>query len=113
MKNQLFAFEQSKIKSTGTAYAMWFALGFHHAYLGNWGRQLMLITLPVIGLILFTIGSLNPELEYIFALGIGLIILGGLWYFFDLFMIPRYVRAVNEKIWSKMDYFNAKDEITD
>jgi hypothetical protein len=32
---------QSQIKSTGTAYLLWFFFGFHYAYLGKWGLQIL------------------------------------------------------------------------
>lgn len=32
---------QSQIKSTGTAYLLWFFFGFHYSYLGKWGLQLL------------------------------------------------------------------------
>lgn len=32
---------QSQIKSTGTAYMLWFFLGAHYAYLGKWGVQFL------------------------------------------------------------------------
>ena len=32
---------QSKIKSTGTAYVLWFVFGFHYGYLGKWGIQIL------------------------------------------------------------------------
>ncbi|MFV5687881.1 TM2 domain-containing protein [Flavobacterium sp. ZT3R25] len=32
---------QSQIKSSGTAYLLWFFFGFHYAYLGKWGLQLL------------------------------------------------------------------------
>jgi len=30
-----------RAKSTGTAYALWFFLGWHYAYIGKWGVQLL------------------------------------------------------------------------
>lgn len=39
------------IKSTGTAYLLWFCLGWHYAYLGQWGKQVLYwITLGGAGL---------------------------------------------------------------
>ncbi|MDH5379809.1 MAG: TM2 domain-containing protein [Cyclobacteriaceae bacterium] len=32
---------QSQIKSKGTAYALWFFLGAQHAYMNNWGIQIV------------------------------------------------------------------------
>jgi hypothetical protein len=32
---------QSQIKSTGTAYLLWFFFGFHYSYLGKWGVQIL------------------------------------------------------------------------
>jgi TM2 domain-containing membrane protein YozV len=32
---------QSQIKSSGTAYLLWFFFGFHYAYLGKWGTQIL------------------------------------------------------------------------
>jgi hypothetical protein len=34
-------FLQSQIKSSGTAYILWFFFGFHYAYLGKWGLQFL------------------------------------------------------------------------
>jgi hypothetical protein len=32
---------QSQLKSSGTAYLLWFFFGFHYAYLGKWKLQLL------------------------------------------------------------------------
>ena len=32
---------QSQIKSSGTAYLLWFCFGLHYAYLGKWGVQFL------------------------------------------------------------------------
>ncbi|PXY41451.1 TM2 domain-containing protein [Flavobacterium cheongpyeongense] len=32
---------QSQIKSSGTTYLLWFFFGFHYAYLGKWGLQIL------------------------------------------------------------------------
>ena len=42
---------QSQIKSSGTAYLLWFFFGLHYAYLGKWGLQILYwITLGGIGI---------------------------------------------------------------
>lgn len=60
-----------RAKSTGTAYLLWFCLGWHYAYLGRWGWQ-----------VLFWLTA------------------GGLlfWWFIDLFRIPGMVRLYNEDV---------------
>ncbi|NIA22445.1 MAG: NINE protein [Anaerolineaceae bacterium] len=70
------------MRTTGTAYLLWFFLGFlgvHKFYLGK----------PVLGVLYAcTLGFL----------GIGLII--------DLFTIPTQVRAINYKLAGKIKEFN-------
>lgn len=42
---------QSKVKSIGTAYLLWFFFGFHYGYLGKWGIQILYwVTLGGIGI---------------------------------------------------------------
>ena len=58
-------------KSTGLAYLLWWLLGSHYAYLGEWGKQI---------LFWFTAGGLL------------------LWGLADLFRMPGLVREANAKI---------------
>ena len=96
MKTQSNNHSKSKVKLTRTAYAMCFALGFHHAYLGNWGRQFLLLSMPIIGFFLFTVSN-TTEIWWIRSLGIGLSVMAVFWYLFDIFRMPGYVRSVNKK----------------
>ncbi len=62
---------QSKMKSSGIAYLLWFFLGIHYIYLGKWGWQF---------------------LYWITAGGLGF------WAFFDLFTIPGKVDRYNRRL---------------
>jgi TM2 domain-containing membrane protein YozV len=67
-------FEQSyarRAKSTGTAYVLWFLLGWHYAYLGQWGWQV---------LYWLTLGGV------------------GVWALVDLFRIPGMVSSINKDV---------------
>ncbi len=102
MKNQSKTYLQSKIKSKGTAYLLWFFLGFHHAYIGNWGRQLLFIAMPIIGFFLF-LGGAGADSGEAAMLGLGLFVITGIWYFLDLFLIPAYVNTKNRELSEKID----------
>jgi len=68
---------QSKIKSTGTAYLLYFLLfGTHYAYLGKWGLQI---------LYWFTLGGL------------------GIWTLIDLFTMSEKVNRYNAVIFSRIE----------
>ncbi len=60
-----------KSKSTGTAYVLWFFLGWHYVYLRNWGIQLLY-----------------------WATAAGLF----LWAIADLFRLPKLVRDYNKDV---------------
>ncbi|WP_347267139.1 TM2 domain-containing protein [Paracoccus sp. (in: a-proteobacteria)] len=73
---------QSRAKSTGTAYLLWFflgSLGGHRFYLGKTGTAMLMLACTVIGL--FTLFPL------LVTLLIGL---------YDLFTLPSQVRAIND-----------------
>jgi len=67
---------QSEIKSSGTAWVMYWFLGCHYGYLGKWGVQL----------------------AYWFTLG-GL----GLWIFVDLFRVGGLVKKHNNLIYQQIE----------
>ena len=67
---------QSELKSTGTAYVMYWFLGCHYGYLGKWGIQL----------------------AYWFTLG-GF----GMWILIDLFRVGGIVRRYNNKIYAELE----------
>ena len=67
---------QSEIKSSGTAWIMYWFLGCHYAYLGKWGIQL----------------------AYWFTLG-GL----GLWMFIDMFRLSGLVKKHNNLIYQQLE----------
>jgi len=67
---------QASLKSSSTAYLMWFFLGAQYAYMGRWGLQL---------LYWFTFGGL------------------GIWMFVDMFCIGSMVRRHNSKILDKIE----------
>ncbi|WP_428742684.1 TM2 domain-containing protein [Tenacibaculum sp.] len=73
---------QSKVKSTGTAYLLWFFLGAHYAYLGKWGIQL---------LYWFTLGGL------------------GIWVLIDLFTMSSKVERYNALIFQQIEEINKKE----
>ena len=76
---------QSKIKSTGTAYLLWFFLGIHYAYLGKWGLQI---------LYWFTLGGF------------------GVWTLIDLFTMSDKVNKYNKVIFKKIEYIDKKEKLT-
>ncbi len=89
----------TKVKSVGTAYLMWFFLGMHHAYLGNWGRQLLFWFMVTAW---FTFGLFSIGNSTVFIIGIGLSLIAVLWYLFDVFFIASYVNEYNKKITDKI-----------
>ena len=72
----------SKLKSTGTAYLLWFFFGCHYAYLGMWGIQFLYWLAIIFGF--FTFGFT------------------WIWCLVDIFLIPgkisRYNLAISYKI---------------
>lgn len=74
---------QSKIKSTGTAYLLWFFLGAHYAYLGRWGLQI---------LYWFTVGGV------------------GLWALYDLFTMSGKVSNHNSEIFRQLGEIEKKEK---
>jgi hypothetical protein len=73
---------RSKIKSTGTAYLLWFFLGAQYAYLGKWGVKLLYWV---------TIGGF------------------GIWAFIDLFTMGGKVSRYNAKLFQKIDEIEKKE----
>ena len=67
---------QGELKSTGSAYLMYWFLGCHYGYVGKWGVQL----------------------AYWFTLG-GF----GMWILIDLFRIGGIVRRYNNKIYAELE----------
>lgn len=76
-------FLMSKMKSTGTAYACWFFLGCHYAYLGKWGLQIAYW---------ITVGGL------------------GIWAIVDLFHIPTKVNNHNLAISAQIEEIDKKEK---
>ncbi len=74
---------QSKVKSTGTAYLLWFFLGAHYAYLGKWGIQI---------LYWITLGGL------------------GIWALIDLFTMSGKVNRHNATIFQQIDEIEKKEK---
>lgn len=90
----LMAFESRK-KSTGVTYLLWFflgGLGIHRFYLGRTGSGVAMIALTIIGWTL------------LFAAGFGLLFLIplGVWLLVDLFTIPGMVRSHNNLLLAKL-----------
>ncbi|WP_228479145.1 TM2 domain-containing protein [Flavobacterium soyangense] len=73
---------QSQIKSSGTAYLLWFFFGFHYAYLGKWGIQI---------LYWITFGGL------------------GIWAIIDLFTLSGRVASHNALIFQQIDTIDRKE----
>mgnify|MGYP001564846229 CR=1 FL=1 len=74
---------QSKVKSTGTAYLLWFFLGAYYAYLGKWGIQI---------LYWITLGGL------------------GIWALIDLFTMSGKVNRHNATIFQQIDEIEKKEK---
>jgi len=77
---------QSKVKSTGTAYLLWFFLGAHYAYLGKWGIQF---------LYWITLGGL------------------GIWILIDLFTMSGKVERYNAVIFQQIEEIEKKEKADD
>jgi hypothetical protein len=77
---------QSQIKSTGTAYVLWFFLGAHFAYLGKWGIQI---------LFWITLGGF------------------GLWWFIELFLTAGRIERHNAKIYMQIDDIEKREKSDD
>ncbi|SDX37273.1 TM2 domain-containing protein [Aequorivita viscosa] len=78
---------QSQIKSTSTAYILFFFLfGTHYAYLGKWGLQF---------LFWFTLGGL------------------GVWGLIDLFTMSSKVEAHNANIYRQIDEIDKRERNDD
>ena len=73
---------QSQIKSSGTAYLLFFFFGFHYAYLGKWGVQI---------LYWITFGGLF------------------IWAFIDLFTLSSKVSNHNALIFRQIDDIERKE----
>tara|TARA_R110002074_G_scaffold233170_1_gene404828 strand:+ start:773 stop:1066 length:294 start_codon:yes stop_codon:yes gene_type:complete len=73
---------QSKVKSTGTAYLLWFFLGAHYAYLGKWGIQI---------LYWLTLGGV------------------GIWALIDLFTMSGKVNRHNATIFQQIEEIEKKE----
>jgi hypothetical protein len=109
MKKRSKSYSQSKIKSRGMAYLMWLFLGFHHAYIGNWGRQLLLLLMPVSGFLIFMLTS--GRSEFAATAGIWLFALSVLWYLLDPFFIPSYVNSKNRELAEEMEDFKRMERL--
>lgn len=70
-QQEFVEYYQRRAKNLGTAYLLWFLLGWHYAYLGRWGWQ-----------ILFWLTA------------------GGffIWWFIDLFRLPKLIAQYNEDV---------------
>ncbi|MFD0993180.1 TM2 domain-containing protein [Tenacibaculum geojense] len=77
---------QSKLKSTGTAYVLWFVLGAHYAYLGKWGTQI---------LYWITFGGI------------------GIWALIDLFTMSSKVNKHNAMIFQQIEEIDKKEKDAD
>ncbi len=77
---------QSKVKSTGIAYLLWFVLGAHYAYLGKWGVQI---------LYWITLGGV------------------GIWALIDLFTMSGKVNRYNAPIFQQIDALEKKEKDDD
>jgi len=81
--NQNKHYLQTQIKSTGTAYLLFFLLfGTHYAYLGKWGWQI---------LYWITLGGF------------------GIWMIIDIFTIPGKVNRYNAKIIQKIETIERRE----
>lgn len=74
---------QSKIRSVGIAYILFFIAGAHYAYLNRWGYQI---------LYWITLGGL------------------GIWFLIDLFSLSNYVRRFNAEIFDEIDYLERREQ---
>ena len=74
---------QSKMKSVGPAYALWFFLFAHFAYLGKWGLQI---------LFWITFGGV------------------GRWWVIEAFMIPGRIDKYNPLISQKIEAIEEKEK---
>ena len=70
---------ESKIRSIGIAYLLFFFAGAHYAYFNKWGTQI---------LFWITFGGL------------------GIWWLIDIFRIPEMVHRYNDPIFDELDYLD-------
>jgi len=90
----IMAFESRK-KSAGVTYLLWFflgGLGVHRFYLGRTGSGIAILALNILGWV------------FLFAAGAGLLLLipVAIWLLVDLFAIPGMVRSHNNLLLAKL-----------
>ena len=67
---------QSQVRTLSTAYLLWFFLGAHYAYLGQWGKQILYY---------ITLGGL------------------GIWALYDLFTMKNKINQFNAPIFEQLE----------
>ena len=101
---------QKKSKSVIKAYLCFLFLNLHYLYLGKYKTQLGYILLPILGLIIGSVGN--------HSLGIKMIVIFIGWALFDLFTLWYRVNKINKKIeiyntqveLNKIELYNGKND---
>ena len=99
-----------KEKSVIKAYLCFLFLNLHYLYLGKYKTQLGYILLPILGLIIGSVGN--------HSLGIKMIVIFIGWALFDLFTLWYRVNKINKKIeiyntqveLNKIELYNGKND---
>ena len=101
---------QKKSKSVIKAYLCFLFLNLHYLYLGKYKTQLGYILLPILGLIIGSVGN--------HSLGIKMIVIFIGWALFDLFTLWYRVNKINKNIeiyntqveLNKIELYNGKND---
>jgi hypothetical protein len=101
---------QKKNKSVIKAYLCFLFLNLHYLYLGKYKTQLGYILLPILGLIIGSVGN--------HSLGGFMLLAFILWALFDLFTLWYRVNKINDKIelyntqveLNKIELYNGKND---
>ncbi|TCT45081.1 TM2 domain-containing protein [Martelella mediterranea] len=80
----------NEAKSTAATYLLWFFVGWagaHRFYLGRNGSAIAMLLLNIVGWMTFA-----------FLIGIPLVVIWGIWWLVDLFLIPGMIDAQKNSV---------------
>jgi TM2 domain-containing membrane protein YozV len=99
---------QANQKSILISYLLWFffgGLGGHRYYNGRIGSGLAQLALLVLGLLAELVGIATIAMQNNFVASVGgalLLLIAGLWFLIDAFLIPGWVRGHNDLLARKL-----------